>query len=175
MLRFALLALLARGDRHGYELKAAFEELLGGTWALNIGQVYTTLSRLERDGFVSYRLEPQEQVPDRKVYSLTPAGWRELTAWMGAPADQHVHLKEEGILKLILHSLVDAGDVELLLWQQRRAYMQTMAELSAVRDSPDASPATQLVAEAAMLHLEADLRWLDLCEGRLDDLKPRIP
>ena len=80
MLRYAVLALLARASLHGYELKAAFERLLGGTWTLNIGQVYTVLAKLEADGLVECRVEPQDKVPDRKVYSLTEKGEAQLTA-----------------------------------------------------------------------------------------------
>ena len=69
---------------------------------------------------------------------------------------------------------MDAGDVAAVLWQQRQSYLEAIADLTDVKDAADATPATQLVADAAMLHIEADLRWLDLCESRLQELKPPI-
>ena len=82
MFKYALLGLLAQEPRHGYDLKTAFETLLGGTWPLNIGQVYSTLSRLERDGFVESQVVPQDLLPDRKVYALTQTGLEELDRWL---------------------------------------------------------------------------------------------
>ena len=173
MLRFALLALLARSDRHGYELKAAFEELLGGTWPLNIGQVYTTLARLERDGLVTCHVQPQDNLPDRKTYSLTELGWAELTAWLAAPAEEVVNLKGESFIKVVLASLVDGADLPSLLMGQREKHFQALADLADVRDRADLNPVTRLAVEAAMLHLEADLQWLDFCEQHAKELKPR--
>src|SRR5947208_15504267 len=85
VLKFALLGLLAKESRHGYDLKRAFERLLGGTWPINIGQIYTTLTRLERDGLVTAETVTQTSVPDRKVYSLTPAGHDALAEWLAQP------------------------------------------------------------------------------------------
>lgn len=173
MLRFALLALLASSDRHGYELKAAFEELLGGTWALNIGQVYTTLARLERDGLVTCHIQPQTNLPDRKTYSLTDEGWAELTEWLSEPADEAVNLKGEPFIKVVLASLVDSADLPSLLMSQRAKHFQALADLADIRDSNELNPVTRLAVEAAMLHLEADLQWLDFCEQHADQLKSR--
>src|SRR5439155_20459473 len=104
MLKFVLLGLLDAEPRYGYELKAVFEQLLGGTWPLNIGQVYTTLSRLERDGLVECHLVPQELLPDRKVYALTDAGRAELTAWAEQPDTGPVSLRDEFLLKIAVRA-----------------------------------------------------------------------
>src|SRR2546421_3535635 len=118
MLGYALLGLLAVAPRHGYELKAAFEGLLGGTWSLNIGQVYTTLSRLERDGLVESEVVAQDAFPDRKVYSLTELGEKELDRWLGAASPGAVRLKDEFVLKILVHAIV-AGDPRPLVAEQR--------------------------------------------------------
>lgn len=171
MLKFALLGLLAQRDRHGYDLKSAFEELTGGTWPLNIGQVYTTLARLERDGLVANSVVAQELLPDRKVYALTPDGWDELTGWLAEPVTGAVRLKDELFVKILIHSLVDAGEPVALIWAQRKRELETLAELTRLRDDPAQAPATALLLEGAVLHVQADLAWLDRCEERVATLK----
>ena len=170
MLRHALLGLLAQEPRHGYDLKNAFEALLGGTWPLNIGQVYTTLARLERDALVESQVVPQDLLPDRKVYSLTGAGQEELEQWLAEPTTGSIRLKDEFFIKLLVHQLIDSDGLLVLIWKQRQAYMQTLAQLTALRTDPDLDPATALLMEGAILHVEADLEWLDLCEERLHEM-----
>lgn len=165
--KYALLGLLASSSRHGYDLKAAFEELLGGAWPLNIGQVYTTLARLERDGLVCSRVVPQDLVPDRKVYEITDAGRSALEQWLEAPADGPVRLKDELFVKVLVQTLVKGGNARTLIGRQRHAHLQTLSELAELQADDDLSPATRLIVEGAMLHVEADLQWLELCEERL--------
>lgn len=165
--KYALLGLLASAPRHGYDLKAAFEELLGGSWPLNIGQVYTTLARLERDGFVRSRVVPQDLVPDRKVYEITAPGRDELERWLEQPANGPVRLKDELFVKVLVQSLVKGGNARALIGRQRREHLQTLAQLAELQADDDLNPATRLIVEGAMLHVEADLQWLELCEERL--------
>lgn len=165
--KYGLLGLLASKPRHGYDLKSEFEELLGGSWQLNIGQVYTTLARLERDGFVSSRVEPQELVPDRRVYEITDGGRTELTRWLAEPANGPVRLKDELFVKMLIQSLVKGGNTRALIALQRRQNLETLGELSELLADDDVNPTTRLIVEGAMLHVEADLHWLDLCEERL--------
>jgi DNA-binding PadR family transcriptional regulator len=165
--KYALLGLLASAPSHGYDLKGAFEELLGGSWPLNIGQVYTTLQRLERDGLVRSRVVPQELVPDRRRYEITPAGRKELTRWLSEPTNGPVRLKDELLVKVLVQSVVKGGDARALIGRQRQQHLQTLAELAALREDQDLNPATRLIVEGAMLHVEADLEWLELCEERL--------
>jgi DNA-binding PadR family transcriptional regulator len=167
MLKHALLGLLAREPRHGYDLKSAFEMMLGGTWPLNIGQVYTTLSRLERDGLVESQVVEQDLLPDRKVYSLTLAGQEELERWLAEPRKGTIRLKDEFFIKLLVHQLTTSDGSLALIWKQRQVYMQTLAQLSALRADPSLDAITKLLVEGAVLHVEADLQWLDLCEERL--------
>ncbi len=172
-----LLGLLARGPKHGYELKGDFEELLGGTWEINQGQVYLTLGRLERDGFVSSDVVPQDTRPDRKVYSITKLGRKELDRWAGEPVRDPVHLRDELILKVIVHDLLLSDDSHHLVWAQRQRHVELLSELTALRDEPGTPRSTVLLIEAGIAHMEADLKWLEivertLSEGDSDDCDP---
>lgn len=168
MLRFVLLGLLDAEPRYGYELKAVFEQFLGGTWQLNIGQIYTTLGKLEADGLVAAQVVPQDGNPDRKVYELTRAGRAALAEWAGAADDGPVRLREELFLKVAVLSLTDSGRARALIHEQRTAHLATLAGLNdQLAGAPH--PSTELLLEAAMLRLEADLRWLDLAEDRLKE------
>jgi DNA-binding PadR family transcriptional regulator len=170
MLKYLLLALLAERARHGYELKTAFEELLGGTWPLNIGQIYTTLARLEQDGLVEVRLVPQELLPDRKVHALTETGTKELERWLTEDADVQVRLRDDFYLKILAQSAAGVGDPIALIWSQREAFFRALADLAGQRSADTTRPATALLLDAAILRVEADLKWLDLAEQQL---KPR--
>lgn len=165
--KYALLGLLADEARHGYDLKGAFEDLLGGSWQLNIGQVYTTLGRLERDGFVESQVVPQDLVPDRKVYEITPSGLEELKRWLSEPADGPVRLRDELFVKMLVHGLVKGGSARSLIDRQRREHLETLAELAELRSDDGLNASTKLLIDGAMLHVEADLQWLDLCEEHL--------
>ncbi|HWW52383.1 MAG TPA: PadR family transcriptional regulator [Acidimicrobiales bacterium] len=167
MVKHVLLGLLQGRGRHGYELKAAFEELTGGTWPVNEGQIYATLSRLERDGLVVSALVEQELLPNRRVYELTPSGVLTLKRWLAEPADEPVQLKEEWFVKVLVQALVAPGEWAALVGAQRQAGLRRLAELQEVRDDPATSPITELVIEGALFQVEAGLRWLELCEERL--------
>jgi DNA-binding PadR family transcriptional regulator len=169
MLKHTLLGLLVQEPRHGYELKNAFETMLGGTWPLNIGQVYTTLNRLERDGLVESEVVTQELLPDRKVYSITEDGREELAHWLAEPADDTIRVKDEFFVKLLVHQLVGSDSALALLWKQRQVNMRTLAQLTSLLSDPALDGATKLLIEGAILHVEADLKWLDLCEERLKE------
>jgi DNA-binding PadR family transcriptional regulator len=167
MLKYALLGLLAQESRHGYDLKNAFEAMLGGTWPLNIGQVYTTLARLERDGFVDSEIVPQDLLPDRKVYALSKAGREELDRWLAEPTRESIRLKDEFFIKLLVHQFIHPDGSLALIWKQRQVYMHTLTQLTTLRMDASLDPATRLLMEGAILHVEADLEWLDVCEESL--------
>src|SRR5437588_6246919 len=122
MLKFLLLGLLAGGPRHGYELKGNFDDLVGTAWPLNIAQIYTALAKLEEEGLVACEVVPQENVPNRKVYSLTKAGRRELDGWLGEPAEGPVRLRDEVFFKVLLGTQVDRGAALDFLPRQRQVY-----------------------------------------------------
>jgi DNA-binding PadR family transcriptional regulator len=167
VVKYGLLGLLTKEPRHGYELKGAFEDLLGGSWPLNIGQVYSTLGRLERDGLVDAEVVAQDPLPDRKVYSITQAGRDDLARWMEEPSEATLRLRDELFLKVVLQSRLDGADPGPLIARQRQHYFQTLAELSAIHG---VDAATKLLVDGAMLHIEADLKWLDLFENQRGQL-----
>jgi DNA-binding PadR family transcriptional regulator len=169
MLRYMLLALLARAPHHGYELKAAFEELLGGTWTLNVGQVYTTLSRLEQDGLIEAEVVYQELLPDRKVYSLTALGRKELARWMDEPLAALIRLRDEVFLKVIAQATASPRQALELIDRQRDQYLEAVSTVAGMRADPDVPKVTGLLLDGLLLRMEADLRWLDLCEKTLRD------
>jgi DNA-binding PadR family transcriptional regulator len=167
-MRQAFLALLAKQPAHGYELKQALENAFGPGWPrINFGQIYTTLSRLERDGLVQSQDVPQEGRPDKRVYELTPKGRRDLQEWVEA-STVGPRLKDEFFMKIVLARLSGIADHNDLIEHQRREYLQALKDLDSltVDRSPDGDPAAALLVEGAILHLQADLKWLDACEER---------
>ena len=172
MLRYVLLGLLDAEPRYGYELKAVFEQFLGGTWPLNIGQIYTSLARLEEEGLVRSQVVPQGSTPDRKVYEVTARGRKELKAWANTITDEPVKLREELFLKVAVLSLKDGTAARDVIHRQRVAHLARLADLGELQDDPEHHPATGLLLEAAMLRTEAELKWLDAVESRLKDWGP---
>lgn len=166
--KYALLGFLAEEPSHGYDLRTSFEELLGGSWPLNIGQVYSTLARLERDGLVSAQVVPQDDLPDRKVYSITVAGQAELDRWLAEPTEGPLPLRDELFVKVIVSARIDGRRSGALIGKQRQQHLQTLAQLAALRSDEKLDATTRLIVDGAMLHVEADLKWLELCEDRLD-------
>jgi DNA-binding PadR family transcriptional regulator len=163
-MRHPFLALLASGPAHGYELKHALEERFGSTLPpLNAGQVYTTLARLERDGLVTGADVPGD-TRQKRVYELTDAGRAALDQWIAAPT-QATRLKDEFFMKLVLSARAGVADPRTLIERQRREYLQALHDLAGAVSN--GNPVATLLAEGAALHVEADLRWLELCEQRL--------
>lgn len=167
MIKFLLLGLLAGRARHGYELKALFEGLFGGTWPLNPGQVYMTLARLEDEGLVTSEVVEQDLLPDRRVYSLTEEGRQELKRWTTEPSDGPIRIRDAMVAKVLTAMVSEDCDTTELIWAQRRNHLQAIADLRARKLDSSLSAATALVLEGAILRAEADLRWLDLVEERL--------
>jgi DNA-binding PadR family transcriptional regulator len=162
-LKFGILGLLAEQPLHAYAVKARFQDLLGGSWEVNIGQVYTTLQRLERDGLV----EPAEPRGDRGrvPYRLTGVGRKALDTWLGEPESEPQQLREEIYLKLLLAVRVANGDLPALLARQRRVYLQRLKDLAVLQDRARAEGRDDLALlyQGALLHTEADLEWVDAC------------
>jgi DNA-binding PadR family transcriptional regulator len=130
---------------------------------LNAGQIYTTLSRLERDGLVDDDPVAQNGRPNKRVYQLTEAGRMELRGWV-ADATPAARLKDDFFVKLVLARAAGIANPLELIDRQRAAYLQALRELDDVATGDDVSA---LLVEGAALHLEADLKWLDLCEQRM--------
>jgi DNA-binding PadR family transcriptional regulator len=166
--RYGLLSLLAEAPAHGYQLKTAFERRTGGSWAINIGQVYTTLQRLERDGLVSAL--PTDG--DRNEYRITAAGAVALTTWFATPVVADAPARDELTIKVLL--AVAAGDVDVtdLLQRQRRASVEQLQAYTRrkVQTDPHRDVAFLILLDALIFRTEAEIRWLDACEARIAQL-----
>ncbi|MFD4502588.1 PadR family transcriptional regulator [Streptomyces sp. NPDC058457] len=171
-MRLPLLALLARGPAHGYELKQDLEQLLGSAYPQpNIGQVYVTLGRLEKQGLIEGEDVEQSSRPNKKVYHLTEAGQDALRAWFEKPEDEP-RVRDEFFMKLALAPRTGLADQIALINRQRRQYLTTMRSLSklAAAENRD-NRIAHLLIEGAMLHLQADLDWLERCQEELEELE----
>jgi DNA-binding PadR family transcriptional regulator len=160
------LALLSDEHAHGYELKRALEQEFGSLLpVLNAGQIYTTLARLERDGLVVGEAVRGDS-RGKRMYRLTEAGRVMLAEWIETPASGR-RLKDEFFMKLVVATSVGLARPEKLIERQRREYLQSLRDLNGVLEANGKGPAAELLVEGAILHLKADLEWLDLIEGRL--------
>lgn len=170
--RHSLLALLADEPAHGYRLKSGFEASTAHTWPLNVGQVYTTLRRLERDGLVR-----PEGVGDaaRQTWRITDDGRTELDRWYRTPIPGDPPARDELAIKVLLAVATDQGDVTGMLQAQRVATMERLQSYTRHKRSadPDAELPWILLLDALILQAEAEVRWLDLCEARLRDREER--
>lgn len=169
-----LLALLATGPAHGYELKLAAEATLGAAAApINIGQIYTTLQRMERDGLVSVLPVAQDGKPDKKVHGLTEAGRAALLAWLDAPLGTPRQRGRDDVYTRILFAAQPAvaallpGGVGTLIARQRRDTLLQVRDLTQRLNSTPRGSSGALLLEGALLQLEGELRWLDLCDAHL--------
>lgn len=170
--RAGLLALLSDGPRHGYQLKTEFEDATGGTWSLNVGQVYSTLDRLHRDGLVDVELVV-DNGSEQKRYALTATGREELSGWWqsdpggGPPPRDALQLK---VLMAVTRGTEHALDV---ITHQRSALTRLLQEVRRRSPAPSGNGsrrhamASDMVTDALVTRAEAELRWLDLCERRL--------
>ena len=167
-MRLPLLALLAKEPAHGYELKLALEQTFGQAYpSPNIGQIYVTLKRLEQDGLVRGEDVAQDSRPNKKVYDLTPAGRAELVGWVAEPSEGP-RVRDEFFMKLVLAPIAGMADRLELINSQRRHYfgiMRNLIDMQAGMDRCDA--AARLLVEGAVLHLQADLDWLERCQEEL--------
>jgi DNA-binding PadR family transcriptional regulator len=163
--KHSLLAGLAGGERYGYQLRAEFEERTGATWPLNIGQVYTTLSRLERDGFVE---AAGQDVQGHVFYRITDAGREELLAWFARPVTRAERPRDELAVKLALAVTVEGVDVAAIVHAQRKHALGALQDYTRVkaRLAPE-ELAASLVLESMIFQCEAEIRWLDHVEARV--------
>lgn len=166
--KHSLLALLGEGPRYGAALRADFEERTGGTWPLNVGQVYTTLGRLERDGLVVREGGSGDGDDSTIRYAITPAGLAEVERWWAGPVDRTSTPRQELAIKLALAVTVRGVDLPRLVQVQRRATMQHLQELTRLkRTDPRPNLAWALVLDNLIFTAEAELRWLDHVEARV--------
>ena len=173
-IRHGLLALLDQGPRYGYQLRTEFEARTGSTWPLNVGQVYTTLSRLERDGLVAPSGEDDE---GHVFYAVTELGRQELRSWFDTPVDRRSPPRDELAIKLAMAVTVPGVDATAVLQAQRGHTMSTLQALTrlkaqalaAVERPGAAGPdlAWLLVLDQQVFQAEAEINWLNNCETRL--------
>ncbi|WP_328997326.1 PadR family transcriptional regulator [Kribbella sp. NBC_00709] len=164
-IKHGLLALLCEGPKYGYQLRSEFEAATGATWPLNIGQVYTTLTRLERDGLV---LAGPTDDGGRSTYEITDAGRSELASWFETPVSRQARPRDELAIKLALALTTPGVDVSAVVQRQRLSTMQSLQELTKLkRNSAEGEISWQLVAESMIFAAEAEIRWLDHCETTL--------
>lgn len=170
--REALLALLAHSPRHGYELKTEFESVTGHVWQLNVGQVYTTLDRLERDGLVRPLSEspsvgdPSTAAPTAKrAYEITHDGRAELSRWYSETDADEAPPRDEALLKVLLASARSAAEGLAVVTKQRKRGLDQLRRLRVLPAADDLS--ANIVRDARSARIEGELAWLDRCEARL--------
>jgi len=155
-------------------LQNEFESRTGEVWPLNVGQVYTTLQRLERDGLVETDTENAEG--SQKRYRMTPAGARELAAWLRTPPELVPPPRDELVIKVLVALEVPGTDVHELLQAHRRHVIEVMQRYTRIKaDSGEDDVALALVADAELFRLEGIVRWLDAADVRLRGLQPAAP
>lgn len=165
-IKYGLLALLERQPMYGYQLRTEFERSTGATWPLNIGQVYTTLSRLHRDGLVEETGESDDQ--GKVVYRLTEGGRDDLVRWFATPVTQDDRPRDELAIKIALAVTTPGVDARTVVQAQRTATVRHLQELTRLKaGAGDDDLAWLLVLDSMIFRAEAEVRWLDHSEVRL--------
>jgi|1048.fasta_scaffold21847_2 DNA-binding PadR family transcriptional regulator len=166
-LKHSILAVLSIGDCHGYQIRQEIESRTGQTWQINIGQIYSTLDRLERDNLiVAEGPNPEGQIR----YSITPEGKVEALEWLKAPVSQTTQIRHELAIKLALAVTLPGVDTELILQSQKISTLRNLQTLTTAKMNASESPsdlAWLLILDSQLFALEAELRWLDHVEGLL--------
>jgi DNA-binding PadR family transcriptional regulator len=164
--RHALLALLSEGPKYGMQLRHEFEARTGEVWPLNVGQVYTTLQRLERDGLVES--DGGDTEGPQKRFRITAVGADELGAWLRTPPDMTPPPRRELVIKVLVAMTVPGVDVQDLLQVHRRRLVEMMQRYTRLKaQAPEEDVGLALVVDAELFRLEAVVRWLDAAEARL--------
>ncbi|MEY2580407.1 MAG: hypothetical protein QOE09_256 [Ilumatobacteraceae bacterium] len=167
--RHALLALLSEGPKYGLQLGQEFEAGTGEVWPLNTGQVYTTLQRLERDGFV----ESDDSVDEgpQKDFRITEAGLDELHTWLRTPPDTSTPPRDELVIKVLVALRIPGVDAGELVQAHRRHVIEAMHHYTRLKeDAADSEIGLLLVADAEIYRLDAVVRWLDAADARIKRL-----
>ncbi len=164
--RHALLALLSEGPKYGLQLREEFESGTGEVWPLNVGQVYTTLQRLERDGLVES--DDTTEVGPQKGFRITAAGAEELAGWLRTPPDLSSPPRDELVIKVLVALRVPDVDVHEVLQVHRRYLVELMQQWTRLKeDEADYDLSLALVVDAELFRLDSVIRWLDSADGRL--------
>jgi DNA-binding PadR family transcriptional regulator len=174
-IRHAILGLLAQHPRHGYELRSAFSAVIGGdeNWDVKPAQIYTTLERLEEAGLVTRVSDMGEgDEPGRRVYAITPQGEQALNEWFASGVVPE-HQRDEFFVKLMTALVSGQADMSRIIQTQRSTLFHELKAATGIRDSydPRAEMAQILLLDKVIMHIEADLRWLDYVKKHLDEVK----
>ncbi len=164
--RHALLALLSEGPKYGLQLREEFEARTGEVWPLNVGQVYTTLQRLERDGLVESD-DTGDEGP-QKGFRITAEGLQELARWLCTPPDLASPPRDELVMKVLVAVRVPGTDVHEVIQAHRRYLVELMQQWTRIKeDEAEFDLGLALVVDAELFRLDAVIRWLDTADGRL--------
>jgi DNA-binding PadR family transcriptional regulator len=166
----ALLALLSEGPKYGLRLQNEFESRTGEVWPLNVGQVYTTLQRLERDGLVEADVEGERS---QKRYRITASGAEELAGWLRTPRELVPPPRDELVIKLLVALQIPGIDIREILQAHRRHAIEVMQRYTRIKAEAARDVPLALVADAELFRLEAIVRWLDAADVRLKHLPLR--
>jgi DNA-binding PadR family transcriptional regulator len=167
----ALLALLSEGSKYGLRLQNEFESRTGAVWPLNVGQVYTTLQRLERDGLVAADVEGERS---QKRYRITSAGAQELAGWLRTPPELVPPPRDELVIKVLVALQIPGIDIRAIVQVHRRHVIEVMQRYTRIKaEAAEDDVPLALVADAELFRLEAIIRWLDAADVRLKQLPLR--
>ena len=168
--RHALLALLSEGSKYGLQLRHEFEARTGEVWPLNVGQVYTTLQRLERDGLVES--EGADGGP-QKAFQITAGGAAELAGWLRTPPDLRSPPRDELVMKVLVAIRLPGALVHDVIQQHRRYAVQLMQEWTRIKEGgAEGDLALALAVDAELFRLDSAVRWLDAVDARLSRAAP---
>jgi DNA-binding PadR family transcriptional regulator len=172
--RHALLALLSEGPKYGLQLREEFEERTGEVWPLNVGQVYTTLQRLERDGLVES--DDSDTDGPQKGFRITAAGHQELAGWLRTPSDITSPPRDELVMKILVALRVPGIDVREVIQVHRRYLVELMQQWTRIKETEaEADLSLALVVDAELFRLDAVVRWLDDADGRIKRAGADLP
>jgi DNA-binding PadR family transcriptional regulator len=164
--RHALLALLSEGPKYGLQLRQEFEERTGDVWPLNVGQVYTTLQRLERDGLVES--DDAGEAGPQKGFRITGTGEEELARWLRTPPDLTSPPRDELVIKVLVAMRLPGVDVHDVIQVHRRYVVELMQQWTRLKeDEAGFDLHFALVVDAELYRLDSVVRWLDAADGRL--------
>jgi DNA-binding PadR family transcriptional regulator len=166
--RHALLALLSEGPKYGLQLREEFEARTGEVWPLNVGQVYTTLQRLERDGLIESDAGSAAEDGPQRSFHITGDGARELDGWLHTPPDLTAPPRDELVIKVLVAVRLRGVDVQDVIQVHRRYLVQLMQQWTHLKeDEAEFDLNLALVVDAELFRLDALVRWLDAAGGRL--------
>jgi DNA-binding PadR family transcriptional regulator len=167
--RYALLALLSEGPKYGLQLREEFEARTGEVWPLNVGQVYTTLQRLERDGLVES--DGADTEGPQKGFRITAAGREDLDGWLRTPSEAAAPPRDELVMKILVALRVPGTDVAEVIQVHRRHLVELMQQWTRIKETevkePESDLSLALVVDAELFRLDSVIRWLDAADGRI--------